>query len=128
MSAKKPPVIASQAGAFYFARMAPGLLRLVTMIAALLMPFGMAAAPAAPASGHHAAMASPTEHCPQGAPAEDTSGAPADCAMPCSAALPAADFAAARSDTLHQAAAEPALEGALAGILLEIATPPPKPA
>lgn len=126
MSRSQARVIASQGAQPYSALMVRRLLRLLTMIAVLLMPFGMAAAPAAPASGHHAGMAMPAGHCSEEAPTDNFGGGPADCAMPCSAAVPAADLSAVKSRSINVAAAEPALERALAGILLEIATPPPK--
>ncbi len=125
MSPMTAPVIASQGGRSYLAPMGRHLLRLLTMIAVLMVPFGTAAAPASPSAGH-ASMAMPVEHCPEGGPSQDLGGAPADCAMPCSSALPAGDVATVKSDSILQAAAEPRLERALAGILLEIATPPPK--
>ena len=118
-------VIASQSSRFYFARM-PSLVRLLTMIAVLLIPFGMAAAPAAAIDGHHSSSSMTVEHCPENAPADAVSGGPADCAMPCSAAVPPAKLSAARSGDAASLAVEPILERALAGILLEIATPPPK--
>lgn len=110
----------------YGAPMHRAALRLFALIALLLMPFGMAAAPAAPADEHHsAAMA--MEHCPDGQDRQqDPGGNIADCAMPCSAALPAADLSPASAIDLPRAPAEPAFQIALSGILLEIATPPPK--
>ncbi|MBA3834330.1 MAG: hypothetical protein H0X53_00500 [Sphingomonas sp.] len=102
------------------------LLRLLTMVAVLMVPFGMAAAPAAPSGGHTMSASTATEHCPESNPAEALGDGPADCAMPCSAAVPADAVAAVKSNSIVQAAAERRFEGALAGILLEIATPPPK--
>jgi len=102
------------------------VIRLLTLIALLTMPFGMAAAPAA--AGHDAMAAMPTEHCPDGAPADDNGGSPADCAMPCSAALPATSAEPALLEPQTQTAADPSVLAALTGIALEIATPPPKQA
>lgn len=100
--------------------------RLLAILAILTMPFGMAAAPAAAADEHHSA-AMPMEHCPDGQDRQrDPGGSFAECAMPCSAALPAANLSPAVAITLPRAPAEPAFQIALSGILLEIATPPPK--
>ncbi len=102
------------------------VVRLLSLLALLLMPFGMTAAPAEPA-GHDAAMAAmPMGHCPEQPSTGDDRGTAADCAMPCSAALPAVDFAPVGMLSCHRLAAKPALDTALPGIELEIATPPPK--
>ena len=102
--------------------------RLFSIVSLLLMPFGMAAAPAAPAGGHHADAAMPAEHCPEGDEQNGLGGAAAKCAMPCSAALPAVEVDPADGDRLAGTPAQPALDLALSGIELEIATPPPKQA
>ena len=100
------------------------VLRLLTLLAVLLMPFGMAAAPAAPAAVHHGASM-PMEHCGD-TPAERDIGGTADCAMPCSSALPATDLASTALEPVAHSAEGPWIERKLAGVLMEIATPPPR--
>lgn len=100
-------------------------LRLLSLLALLMMPFGMAAAPAAPTAGHHS-ESMPMEGCRE-APAQDgADGSMSDCAMPCSAALPAADLAPAGLEPMIAAMTEPRVDRKLMGVLTEIATPPPK--
>lgn len=100
--------------------------RLLALIALLLMPFGMAAAPAVVAAQHHSPAAMATEHCPDQPSDADVDGGVSDCAMPCSAALPAVDLSPVDSLAVARPPADPALQTALSGIELEIATPPPK--
>ena len=119
------PAIADQGGRPYLAWVAAAL-RLFTLLAMLMMPFGMAAAEAAPAGQHHSASGAQTEHCPENQPGGDLPGAVADCAMPCSSALPAADVTPVKPEPPVRGPSEPRLQVALAGIELEIATPPPK--
>src|SRR5688572_7017952 len=97
------------------------VLRLLTLLAVLLMPFGMTAALAA---GHQAASM-PMEHCGD-IPAKKDMGGVADCAMPCSAALPATDLAPTALESIARTAGGAWVERKLAGVLMEIATPPPK--
>jgi hypothetical protein len=102
--------------------------RLLVMLAVLLMPFGMAAAPAAPAAPvqpHHSA-AMPMEHCPDPTPAEKGKLGFAACTMVCSAALPALD--STRGGPLLIACVPQASIAApqLRGLHPETATPPPK--
>jgi hypothetical protein len=108
----------------YLAPMASAIFRLLALFAVLLMPFGMAAAPAAAATGHHQASM-PANHCGD-MPVEKDVGGLADCAMPCSAALPATDLAPAELAPIARTTGEPWIEHRLAGVLMEIATPPPK--
>jgi hypothetical protein len=114
-------IVVPQGAGAYLARMASALFRLLALFAVLLMPFGMAAAPA---TGHHQASM-PADHCGD-MPAEKDLGGLADCAMPCSAALPATDLAPADLAPIARTAGEPWIEHRLAGVLMEIATPPPK--
>lgn len=109
----------------YWAPMRIAALRLLTLFALLLMPFGMAAASSAPVAGHHSS-AMPTEHCDDQPGEKQSGGAVAKCAMPCAAALPAADLAPADQQPVPRARSRPPIEPRLAGILMEIATPPPK--
>jgi hypothetical protein len=103
------------------------ILRLLALISVLLMPFGMSAAPAAPATGDHAASM-PVDHCGDIPAEKDIGGGLADCAMPCSSALPATDLAPTALEPNARSVDGPWIERRLAGVLMEIATPPPKPA
>lgn len=99
-------------------------LRFVALIAVLLMPFGMSAAPAA---DHHQAMAGTSmPHCPEQQPSPQSKGFLGECTMACSAALPAADVAPMSSRPVARPSFEPRLAPALSSIELEIATPPPR--
>jgi hypothetical protein len=101
--------------------------RLLALVAVLLMPLGMSAAPAAaPHDEHMSAM--PMQHCPQPDQAPAGKAALADCMMACSAALPAADLPAMAAPLPLRGLVEPGFIPALAGIELEIATPPPRSA
>ena len=105
----------------------PAVTRLLTLIAMLLLPFGMAAAPAVPAEAHHASAPVPGEHFPV-EPHDTSSGALGHhCAMPCSAALPAADLFALAPKAVVRSPAESTGPPPLAGLDVETATPPPKP-
>lgn len=99
--------------------------RLLALLAMVLMPFGMAAAPAAPVESHHSSAASGIEHCPDESSKNDLAGGPGGCAMPCSAALPASDLPAPSLPYARYSGESP-IAVILAGIELEIATPPPK--
>jgi hypothetical protein len=120
------PVIAAEAGRFYLAPMLSRLLRFLAMIAMLLMPFGMAAAPAAPDIGHHASASMAGEHCPEAPDEQDAGGSVSGCAMPCSAALPAGDETRVDSHPSIPAPLISWLSPAFSSVELEIATPPPK--
>jgi hypothetical protein len=102
------------------------LLRLFAALAVLLMPFGMAAAPAEPIHYQQMAMAAPmpTQHCPESAPGSN--GALAHCAMACSAALPAINSVEPFAYPVVRSSPQvPALK-TLSGVEPEIATPPPR--
>lgn len=107
----------------YGARMRSIMLHLLALIAVMLLPFGMAAAPA---EAHQMQMpsATATEHCPDDS-SETGSWVLAECAMPCSAALPAVD-APTGIRVLLPAPEKAIFVLGLPGIELEIATPPPK--
>lgn len=110
----------------YRVRMRSVLLRLFAALAVLVMPFGMAAAPAVPT--HHQKMAMtvpmPTQHCPESAPGSNVPLA--HCAMACSAALPAVSSAEPFAYQVVRSSPQiPALK-TLSGIEPEIATPPPR--
>ncbi len=104
--------------------MRSALLRLLGFVIDLLMPFGMAAAPAA--SMQHQQMTMPMKHCPEPDFSHHSTGAGAGCTMACASALPATDLEVAAAHPLSIFVPQPALIAALMGIELEIATPPPR--
>jgi hypothetical protein len=105
--------------------MTRGFAKLLTLIAVLLMPFGMSAAPAA--SAHHESAASmPMQHCPEPAPNHGRKAGFAECTMACSAALPAVDRPAERPLLLVCAPTEAAAVQILRGLHPDTVTPPPK--
>ena len=59
--------VADLPGHFYCAGMRALALNLLTLVAVLLMPFGMTAAPAAPVAAEHHSAAM-MQHCPEQAP------------------------------------------------------------
>ena len=101
----------------------PTLSKLVALIAVLLMPFGMTAAPAAPAQ-HPAAMA--MAHCPEQAPKHADKAGFMECAMACSAALPASEFASEQPMLIVCAPTDTEAAQILHGLHPDTATPPPK--
>jgi hypothetical protein len=100
------------------------VLRLLALVAVLLMPFGMSAAPAA--SMPHQMSAMSMQHCPQPASGPASKGVLGDCTMACSAALPAAYIGLAVLHPFSPLLPPPSLFRPLPGIELEIATPPPR--
>jgi hypothetical protein len=111
----------------YWARMRTMALRLLALIAVLMLPFGMAAPAAVPAAHHSATAAMPLDHCPDQQSSVGHKGAVAECAMPCSSALPAADVSSVGAHPVGRTLVLPPLDQVLSQIELEIATPPPKP-
>ena len=106
--------------------MASLVAKLLLLLSVLLMPLAMAPAASAPAelaSMSHESMG----HCPD-PPVQDFEPGIAACTMACAAALPAIGPCA--TAPLVKVAAPLAVmpPKALEGILLEIATPPPRPA
>ena len=102
--------------------------RLLVLLAVLLMPVGMqSAAASASHTDHHAMMTgAPMGHCPEQSNGHQHNDGLATCSMVCASTLPAQELA--KGDTLlrdHQLVA-PVPAQTLHGILLEIATPPPK--
>ena len=97
--------------------------KLLTLVAVLLMPFGMTASAAA-APHHSAAM--PIQHCPEQGSKQAGKAGFAQCTMACSAAFPALP---AKQDRPLLILCEPVSEAAihqLRGLHPETATPPPK--
>lgn len=113
-------VIVETGGRHYLIAMASALFRLMALFALLLMPGGMAGAPAiaqpAPAASGHCEDG----HSPADAPAQPQ----AHCAA--CAALPAFDLPEAASTILPKAPRLIARSQPIAGFEPEIATPPPK--
>lgn len=104
--------------------MAATLFRLLTLAALVLMPFTMASAPAEAHHGQSMAMAG--DHCDaqerEGqAPVADMT----QCMLMC-AALPAAEPLAVEAPGLPRAPLRLAPIRPIQGIILEIATPPPR--
>jgi hypothetical protein len=101
------------------------ILRLLSLVAVLILPLGMAAAPAAT---HHAemGMSMPMSHCADEHSKGGSKGLLAECTMACSAALPAVDLAPLKIVPLSRSASQPSATATLSGIELEIATPPPR--
>jgi hypothetical protein len=96
-------------------------LKLLTLVALVLMPFGMAPAAATPA--HHAAM--PMEHCPDPSPKQAHNGI-AECTMACAGALPAMLSTEAAPLLPVEAPPEASATAQLHGLQPETATPPPR--
>ena len=116
--------IEAQEDHVYHRRMRFALLRLLALLALTLMPFGMAAAPAA--SAHHHPMATAMEHCPdRPAPHAAQMGIGA-CTMACAAALPAVNLSRAAICVIAASPEFPPAAERLEGHQPEIATPPPK--
>ena len=101
------------------------VLRLLSLLALVLMPFGMSAANAAPA--HHAAAAAAAQHCddPGGQPAEQSRDAAMDCAVSCSM-LAIAQAQVEELPAAHPILTAPRLAERGAGLHPDTATPPPK--
>lgn len=100
----------------------PSLWKLLTLLAVLLLPLGMAPAAAAPVRNQ---MAMPMQHCPDQSPQQRHDGF-TECTMACAAALPAmesqTDAPLMRAAPVAQASPiEP-----LHGLHPETATPPPR--
>jgi hypothetical protein len=98
--------------------------KFMLLLAVLIMPLGMTAAPAAP---HHSMAAGmPMKDCPEQPPKHDRKGAVAECTMACSSALPATELVSDAPMLVHSAPVLPAIALALEGLHPDTATPPPK--
>jgi hypothetical protein len=109
----------------YRRRMRPALLRLLALLAVMMMPFGMAAAPAASAHHHPMAAAMPMKHCPEVPARHAAQMGIGACTMACAAALPAVDLSRALP-LIVSAPDFPGIAKRLEGHQPEIATPPPR--
>jgi hypothetical protein len=110
----------------YRAGMRSVFLRLLAFLAVALMPFGMAAAPAASEQHQEMAMTMPVQHCPEPDTSRHSKAALADCTMACASALPATDLEAVGAHPISRFIHRPTPIVALSGICVEIATPPPR--
>jgi len=94
-------------------------------LAVMLMPLGMAPAPAS--VSHRSTMTQvPMGHCPDQAPTHDMKGGIPECTMACAVAMPADGAAVGEPflivcEPIRPSAAEP-----LHGLHPETATPPPR--
>ncbi|WP_310468177.1 hypothetical protein [Sphingomonas sp.] len=101
------------------------VIKLLTLIALAMMPFGMAAPAAAQPAGHHAAAAADV-HCPDPAGDRDSQAPKSnECAMTC-AAIVAPEFVASPAPALNPPPAVRPLAQRGSGLHPEAATPPPK--
>jgi hypothetical protein len=110
----------------YSTHMRSFALRLLALIAVLLLPLGMASAPA---EAHSAAMIAgmPMPHCPDSSSKTKSNAGLIECSMACSSALPAADLAVVGFHPASRSVPRACLAPVLSSIDLEIATPPPRP-
>ncbi len=101
------------------------ILRLLTLLALVLMPFGMGVASAAPV--HHTPAAATEGHCDEhgGTPAKTSPDEAIDCAMACSMLLIAAADINEPMPTVRQGAGHLLAERST-GLHPDTATPPPK--
>jgi hypothetical protein len=103
---------------------AAALPRLFLLVAVLLMPLGMTAAPAA--AEHHHGASMPMQHCPEQRTKHHSKAAFAECTMACASALPAVD----RVQEPRMAYASPLVAAVtvheLQGLHPETETPPPR--
>jgi hypothetical protein len=118
-------VIVQQALYRYAAPMAAAVTRLLALIALIIMPFGMATTAAMAGPTHHATAMAGSGHCDDQQQDQAPVSKPMDCAAACAAlASPAVP--------LFEAPAKPKAPRTITaaapfnGIILEIATPPPR--
>ena len=98
--------------------------KLLTLVAVLLMPLGMAPATAAAHVHHQASM--PMPHCPDRQQQPSSKSGIAECTMACAAALPAVGTASDRPLRIVCMPERPAAAHRLDDLHPEIATPPPR--
>jgi hypothetical protein len=109
--------------------MAAALLRLLTLVALVLMPLGMAGAPAIAQQMpmEHAALAASEGHCDQQPKQDESPASKSDCTAMCTA-LPATDAPSPAPKLKPAASRTIAIAEPFAGIEPELATPPPRQA
>ena len=115
--------IAARGGAAYGRVMAAAFIRLLTLIALVLMPIGMAGAPAMAAPADHGMAA--MNHCDDMPSEEQAPPAKMDCTAMCTA-LPAAEAPVLAPMLKPVAPRSLAVSAPFRGIEPEIATPPPR--
>jgi hypothetical protein len=99
-------------------------LKLLALLAVLVMPLAMTAAPAA--AHHQQAAAMPMEHCPEPVAPHDTKSGFTECTMACSAALPAVGSPVSVRPLIVCAPVESSLSNRLRGLHPDTETPPPR--
>jgi len=103
------------------------LAKILALLAVLLMPLGMTAAPAAAHShGGSAAQAMPMSHCPESTHGNRATDGIVSCAMVCSVALPALGAPLGARLRVTCEPVRPALVDRLDDLHPETATPPPR--
>ena len=105
--------------------MTTALLKLLTLLAVLVMPFGMAAPAAAADHPAHMTAAMPMQHCPEQGRMHAMG---AECTMACAATLPAVEAVSQSRFPLTVIPAPRTLAKPLTGLHPETATPPPRTA
>jgi hypothetical protein len=98
--------------------------KLLALVAVLLMPFGMTAAPAA--AMHHPSASMPMQHCPEQGPKQSGKAGFVECTMACSAALPASDVRRDEPLSIVCVPVGHAVVHELDGLHPDTATPPPR--
>lgn len=123
------PVIVQKALWPYGAPMTAAVLRLLALLALVIMPLGMAAAPALAQPAHHAMAADhamPAGHCgEEQAPGKAPAPAKMDCTAACTA-LPASTNPVVQPAIKPKAPRTISIAAPFSGIDPEIATPPPR--
>lgn len=119
-------IVAIEQGASpaYCASMRSQAMKLLLLLAVLMLPLGMAGPAAANDRVPPAAMA--MHHDAGHHSSGHAKGVMAECTMACSAALPAAELRPLEIRPVTLAPEKPAPATKLTGILLEMATPPPR--
>jgi hypothetical protein len=122
-------VIVQPSSSHYGASMTAALLRLITLLALVLMPIGMASAPAMAQQMpmDDAAMAMGEGHCDKQQGQDKAPATKWDCTAMCTA-LPATDAPAPARRLKLAAPRAIAIAVSFDGIVPEIATPPPRQA
>lgn len=118
-------VVVSQSFGAYSTPMSAVILRFLSLLALVLMPFGMGAAISAPAN--RAPAAATAEHCAEhgSQPAGKSAKHSADCAIACSMLMAPETRVEELAPAIRLPAARPLAERAT-GLHPDTATPPPK--
>jgi len=101
------------------------LFKILCLFAALLMPFGMHMAEAAPSHAHDSSAAVAMDHCTDHSRNQESGKGAITCSILCAAALP--DAAALEHELRPvRMTAVSSTQASLTGILPDIAAPPPR--